>query len=286
MFLLRIIFTSIILLLATATFSKQYIPIVTSEGIYNEYLCLVDERDIATIKFYGGPCSKRVTVEILLIQQMLALGGFEHAIKLEPGYYNLKERKLIKSGLLLISIDSVWRNEAEAMKEDVYISPPLIRKNEYVAGFYSIEDNINFKNITSLTDIRKLAIVSSKHWTSDWEALNNALFTKVIHEPIWTAQAKMVNQNLADAMLLPFSNKSDMSYQFLDKVYKPIPNFLLRIPDSRHIIIAKKHPLGQKAYQALVTGMAILRENGVIVKAFQEAGLLNPNTEKWQQVNQ
>lgn len=171
------------------------------------------------------------------------------------------------------------------MAKEVYISPPLIRNNEYVAGFYTTKDNSNTQNITSTELLRKLTIVSSNLWTRDWLALQDAKFNNVIHEPIWNAQVKMVHQHLADALLLPFSNLKDMSYQFLGKTYHPIPNYLLRMPESRHVIISKKHPLGEQAYTALFKGMKILRDKGTIKRAFQESGLINQQVEKWQQVN-
>lgn len=263
----------------------ENLPIVTADDVYEEYLCLVDNRELMLIDDYSGKCSKRVTVEIILIQQMLALGGFQQPFKLEPGYYNLKERKLIKSGLLLVSVDSVWHSEAQAMKEFAYISPPIIRAGEFVAGFYTISTNEEILATKTLAELRELTIVSSKNWTNDWQALQQAKFTKVYHEPIWTSQAKMVEQKLADVMLIAFSNDEQMSYLFWNKLYKPIPNFFLRLSESRHIIISKKHPLGKQAYEALVKGMEILRARGTITKAYEQSGLFNKNIKSWQQAN-
>ncbi len=275
----------VLMFFSSAVVAEENLPIVTADDVYEEYLCLVANRELMSIDDYSGKCSKRVTVEIILIQQMLALGGFQYPFKLEPGYYNLKERKLIQSGLLLVSVDSVWHSEAQAMEEFVYISPAIIRAGEFVAGFYTIGSNEKLLATKTLADLRALAVVSSKNWTNDWQALQQAKFTQVYHEPIWTSQAKMVEQNLADVMLIPFSNDEELSYTFWQTQYKPIPNFFLRLPESRHFIISKKHPLGKQAYEALVKGMAILRAKGTITQAFQQSGLFNEKVKDWQQVN-
>lgn len=265
--------------------AEQELPIVVDENIYREYLCLVNGRDILAIEDFGGPCSKRVTVDIILIQQMLAIGGFKHKLQLEPGYYNLKERKLIKQGLLLVNFDSLWKNDAKRIQDDAFISPPIIREGEYIAGFYTTESNVDALSITSIGEFKNLSAVSSKFWTNDWQALKTIDFKELYHEPVWNSQAMMVKQKLADVMLIPFSNNIDMTYEFLEETYRPIPNFKLRLAQSRHIAISKSHPLGEQAYQALVKGMKILREKGRIVKAYHQAGLFNDALDSWQVVN-
>ncbi len=128
-------------------------------------------------------------------------------------------------------------------------------------------------------------LVSSKYWSNDWQALKQANFRQLYHEPVWNSQAMMVKQQLADVMLLPFSNEEGMTYEFLQETYRPIPNFRLPLAQSRHIAISNKHPLGKQAYQALIKGMKVLRAKRAIVKAYQQAGLFNNETADWQVVH-
>jgi hypothetical protein len=272
----------------TSTLFAKELPtltIVINEDVYRDYLCILANRSVLEVENYNGDCSRREVVEIILVQQMLALGGFEYQFILEPGYYNMKERKLIEKGLLLVNVDSVWENEANAMAKDVYILPALIRKGEYKAGFYTSADNHKVLSLTSVEQLKQLTVVSNKNWTVDWNSLTQAGFEKVFHEEQWMSQALLVKKHLIDAMLIPFSNKKDLSYSIKGIELKPIADFTFMLPESRHIIISKKHPLGKKTYEALLKGMEIMRSKRTIIKAFEHSGLFSPIVKDWVQVN-
>jgi hypothetical protein len=258
---------------------------VINEDVYRDYLCILNKQDVLTVKNYGGKCSRREVIEIILIQQMLALGGFEYEFLLDPVYYYKRERKLLEKGLLLISVDSIWQKEALSMEEYVFISPPLIRKKEYQAGFYASSNNSRILSTNSIDQLKRLSIVSNKHWTVDWNNLTKAGFERVIHEDEWMSQASLVNKHLIDIMLIPFSNNADLSYKIKNIELKPIPNFKFPLDESRHVIISKKHPLGSEAYQALIKGMKLMRAEGTITKAFKDSGLFNPAVTHWKKVD-
>jgi hypothetical protein len=237
------------------------------------------------VKDYGGKCSRREVVEIILVQQMLALGGFEYQFLLEPEYYNMRERKLLEKGLLLINVDSVWKSEAIAMESHVYISPPLIRKEEYHAGFYTSVTNEKVLSSNSISQLKRLSIVSNRDWTIDWKSLTKAGFERIVHEEQWMSQASLVKKHLVDVMLIPFSNADDLSYKIKNIELKPISNFKFPLNESRHVLISRKHPLGEQTYKALIKGMKIMRAKGLITKAFEQSGLFNSKTKDWQPVN-
>jgi hypothetical protein len=261
------------------------LTIVINEDVYRDYLCLLNNQDVLSVQEYSGECSRREVVEIILVQQMLALGGFEYQFILDPEYYNMRERKLLEKGILLISVDSVWQSEAMSMSEHVYISPPLIRKEEYQVGFYAAVDNETALASSSIEELKRLSIVSNRNWTVDWKYLNKAGFKKIEHEEEWMSQAALVNKHLVDLMLIPFSNKDDFSYKIKNIELKPIPNFKFSLYESRHVVISKKHPLGKEIYQALTKGMKIMRAKGTITKAFVHSGLFNYKVKGWQRVN-
>jgi hypothetical protein len=264
--------------------NKPSLPIATSEQVFRDYLCVVGQKSVLSLTHYGGSCSRREVAEIILVQQMLALGGFDYEFSLESGYYSLRERKLIRSGLLLIGIDSIWQSEANEMADDVYISPPIINAGEYQAGFYTSTHNDKVLATTSIKNLKALSVVSNKQWTIDWKTLKSTQFNHVKHEGTWLAQARLIEKELADVMLAPFSNRDDLSYNFKDILLTPIPGFLIELPESRHIIVSKKHPLGESAFNALIKGMEIMRNNGTITKAYEDAGFLNKNVKHWQVV--
>jgi hypothetical protein len=274
-------------LYTTTLFAKTIPPltIVINEDVYRDYLCVLNNQDVLMVKDYGGKCSRREVVEIILVQQMLALGGFEYQFLLEPEYYNMRERKLLEKGLLLINVDSVWQSEAIAMENYVYISPPLIRKEEYHAGFYTSATNVEVLSLNSIDQLKRLSIVSNRDWTIDWKNLTKAGFKRIVHEEQWMSQAALVKKHLIDVMLIPFSNADNLSYKIKNIELKPIPNFKFSLNESRHVLISKKHPLGEQTYKALIKGMKIMRDKGLITKAFEQSGLLNSKIKDWQRVN-
>jgi hypothetical protein len=54
---------------------------------------------------------------------------------------------------------------------------------------------------------------------------------------------------------------------------------------SRHFVISRKHPLGASTYSALETGLAKLRDNGTITRAYTEAGVFNERSKDWTPLN-
>jgi len=261
--------------------AKNAIPIVAQQHIYDDYLCLVKGREIKTINEYGGKCARREVTEVLLIQQILALGGFDYDFELEPGYYAQKDVKLLKSGMLLIGVDSFWSSQAKSLQKDVYITPALIEKGTYVAGLYTVEKNVKALSASTEQEIKKLSIISSKTWPVDWQLIQSLGFKNISHEVSWMTQAKLMKSKLVDIMLIPFSNEEDKSYVFLQTKFVPIPNIKISFPEGRHVLISKKHPLGKQAYEAFLKGMKIMKEKGAIEKAFNQSGLTREDVKDW-----
>ena len=83
---------------------------------------------------------------------------------------------------------------------------------------------------------------------------------------------RMVNIQWIDFILMPFNSTPDQSFT-MDKVHLvPVKNIGVVLKDSRHFVISKAHPKGQEAYLAINKGLKILRKQGAIVKAYQQAG--------------
>jgi hypothetical protein len=261
--------------------AKSTISIVAEQHIYDDYLCLVKGREIKTINEYGGKCARREVTEILLIQQMLALGGFDYDFELEPGYYAQKDVKLLKSGMLLVGVDSFWSSQAKLLQSDVYITPALIEEGSYVAGLYTVEGNTKALSASNERKIKNLSIISSKTWPVDWQLIQSLGFSNISHEVSWMTQAKLMRAKLVDVMLIPFSNEKDKSYVFLDTKFIPIPNVKVSFPEGRHVLISKKHPLGKQAYKAFLKGMKIMKASGAIEKAFKQSGLTREDVRDW-----
>jgi hypothetical protein len=260
---------------------SKTINIVVEEDIYNYAQSIINHRPILEVTDYRGEHAQRDVAEFILVQQALKLGGFEHEVAFSPGYYSVRIAELLGKGLVLISFDSVWSSTAQKIKEDVYISDPLIRKGEFWAGLYTSKNNKKALAVKTLDDFQKLSVVSCRAWQADWDALTRLKPASLLNENKWLSMTKLVHLGWVDATLAPF--RANYPFILRGKGYElvAIEGIKIALDDSRHILVSRKHPDGKKTFEALQKGLKILRENGTIEKAYHQVGFLNDHVKNW-----
>ena len=65
----------------------------------------------------------------------------------------------------------------------------------------------------------------------------------------------------------------------------PLLGKKLKLKGSRHFAISKRHPQSKKISEFLEKGVAELRENGLIEKAYRESGFFHKDVEGWELLN-
>ncbi|WP_286269351.1 hypothetical protein [Thalassotalea hakodatensis] len=248
------------------------IVISIRDDVYEDYQHFLNGRNVLDIKDFSGKTIRRDVVDMIIAQQALTLGGFKHTFKYHPGKLNFRNTKMIQQGTLLISFDSYWFADANALTEHVYISAPVIRKGEYVAGIYTSPNNKAVLAINSLDDLKQFTAISTPKWRTDWRTLESLPIKQLIREDEWLSQARLTNIQWVDFMLMAFHSTPDKSFT-LDKIHLvPVRNVGVVLNDSRHFVISKKHPLGQQAFIAINKGLTLLRKKQLITKAYTQAG--------------
>ena len=248
------------------------INIFIRDDVYNDYQKFVAGRDVLAITDFTGKNIRRDVVDMIIAQQALKLGGFNYDFSYSPGKVNFRNTRLLQTGRLLISFDSYWSSDANAIAADVYISNAVIRKGEYVAGIYTSIKNTAVLAIKKKKDLKKFTAVSTPKWRTDWATLKSLPLKKLIREDEWLSMARMVNIGWIDFMLMPFNSTTDKSFHLGKITLVPVKNIAIMLNDSRHFVISKKHPQGQAAFNAINIGLAKLRKQGAIVKAYRQAG--------------
>lgn len=255
----------------TAISNAQDIVIHIRDDVYEDYQKFVNERDVLSINNFTGAAIRRDVVDMIIAQQALRLGGFNYTFSYVPGKVNFRNTKMLESGNLLISFDSYWLADASTMSDHLYISAPVIRNGEYVAGIYTNPDNKGVLAITELKDLSEFTAISTPKWRTDWHTLSELPLKKLLREDEWLSMARMIHIGWVDFMLMPFNSTPDQSFT-LDQIrLVPVPNIGIELKDSRHFVISKKHPLGEEAIVAINKGLAILRERNAIVSAYTQA---------------
>jgi len=252
--------------------SSNDILIYIRDDVYEDYQNFVGKRDVLTIKNFSGKTVRRDVVDMIIAQQALQLGGFIYEFSYAPGKVNFRNTKMLQGGDLLISFDSYWKNDAQALADKLYISDPVIRDGEYVAGIYTSPNNQKVLNVKKLDDLKELTSISTPKWRTDWQTLQSLPLKELIKENSWLSMARMVNLQWVDFMLMPFNSTPDQSFT-MEKIHLvPVENIAIVLKDSRHFVISKLHPKGEAAYVAINKGLKMLREKGAITKAYTEAG--------------
>jgi len=263
----------------------EAILIYIRDDVYEDYLQFVDGRDVLAIDSFSGKNIRRDVVDMIIAQQALKLGGFDHTFKYAAGKLNFRNTKMLEVGRLLISFDSYWLADAKALSDKVYISAPVIRNGEYIAGIYTSPTNKAVLAIKKLDDLKQFTAVSTPKWRTDWLTLQSLPLKELIHEDEWLSQARMVNLAWIDFLLMSFNSTPDKSF-IMDKIHLvPVKNVAIQLNDSRHFVISSKHAYGKEALSAINLGLAILRKDKSINRAYTEAGFFI-NTKKIKILNE
>ncbi len=261
------------------------VPITIAEDIYQYAQEIIAEQKAWEVEDFSGPNSQREAIEFILLQKALTLGGSKLDFSFTTGNYNANKIKLLQSGLLLISFDSMWYSQILPLAKDLYISDPVIRKGEFWAGIYTATDNKKALSTTTIDDFKKLSVISNKNWHVDWQTLSQMTPNKLIHDEEWLSMAKLVSLKWVDVMLAPFTPEKPFSYQGKEYKIVAIDGVKIALNDSRHFIVSKKHPHSEETFKALQKGLKILRQRGTIVKAFTQSGLFNKELRTWHVLN-
>lgn len=259
------------LLLYSPYLFANKIDIYIRDDVYTDYLSFLDNRNVLDISNFSGPKIRRDVVDIIIAQQALALGGFDHQFRFYPGKANFRHTKMMQKGELLLSFDSYWLTDAKKLQNDLYISSAIIRNGEYLAGIYTGIKNKKTLAIKTLSDFNQLTAVSTPKWATDWETLKQLNVKSLIDEDEWFSMARMVDKGWVDFLLMPFNSTSDKSFKLKNITLVPVPNIAVLLKDSRHFLISKNHPEAKSAYKAINSGIEKLRKQKIITKAYTEA---------------
>lgn len=260
--------------LAVAQPDAAPIEIFIRDDVYEDYQKFVAGRDVLAITDFQSPFMRRDVADMVLLQQALALGGFQRTFSYLPGKVNFRNTKMLETGELLLSFDTYWLSDAKALADKVLISDAVIKKGQYLAGIYTSPKNTKALKLNTLADFNHLTAVSTPKWRTDWQTISALPLKQLVREDEWLSQARMVHMQWVDIMLMPFVNSKDGEYKLEQIHLKLVPKVAVLLDDSRHFVVSRQHPASVEAYSALQRGLAELEKNGRIQQLYREAGFL------------
>ncbi|MBU2970425.1 hypothetical protein KO527_13815 [Pseudoalteromonas sp. C2R02] len=251
---------------------------------YNEVLGSLSPLEIENFKPTSDGSHLEI-IEMIILQQALHLGGLKEPIIFEPhDMANLGEIAPIVDGTILMFGRSMWLQTSVDYQGSLYISEPVIKYGEFEAGLYYNIANKDLKDI-KIDALSEFKIVANPRWLADWRALLNSPMTMVNFIGPWENMIAMLDANIVDLMLVNFSVSNDLNMIFKDKLYQPINNLKIVLPDSRHFVVSKRHPRGKEVFEALQKGLTIMRKLGKIRKLYEQAGVMNSKVKNWDIIN-
>ena len=268
-----------------ANANGQPASILLAADVHEDYLDFVHGRDVLTIDDYSGPGSRRDVIEVVLFRQALDAGNWEGRVRFVAANSYQRIVKEIETGRSLASATSVWYADLALSPDHYHISVPVIENGQFEAGLYARPDNMKAMAARDLDAVKALRTVSNESWTADWNTLE-ALGLNELHSVVeWLPMVRMVDAGRVDFLLAPFQPTADFSLEVDGIRLLPIPGVKLGLQGSRHFGVSRRHPLGDRFFLALNTGLRALKATGRIERAYRESGFFNRRVADWTMLN-
>ncbi|MCP4324261.1 MAG: hypothetical protein GY787_20870 [Alteromonadales bacterium] len=262
---------------------REELIIVIPNDVKRDYDLFLAGRDPLGINEYGGLGSRRDVIEVVLIQQALALGGITDPIRFIVTSSHARIIKQVHSGKAVMSGNSIWYDLLND-RDLLYVSESIIENGQFEAGIYTILENQKALSAKTLLDVRSLTAVSSKAWIIDWQTLNAMEMSSLINTVKWSSMVKMVAKGRADFLLAPFQPSTDMSFTPEGIHLVPVPNIKIGLQGTRHFAVSKRHPKGKEVIKALDAGIKLMKEHGIVDKAYSDSGFFNAKVKDWKKL--
>lgn len=257
------------------------LKIIIEKNVLKDYKKFIQNDNPLNVIDFNKPGSRRSVVDFILFQQALFLGGYKTKYEFIVSPTSLRKLILVKEAKGITSSTSLWLYNLEKYKDNIYISHPVIRNNEFEAGLYTLSTNKKILNSKNLNDIQELTAISNKNWVPDWETLESLKLKRLISTLKWKQMTRMIKAKRGDFLLAPFQQTSDLSFETEGVKFLPIPNLKVGLKGSRHFAISKKYKNSKEILKSLNIGLKILIEKGTIKKAYTESGFFNKKVKKW-----
>ena len=240
-----------------------------------------------TFDDFSRPGNYRDLTDYLLLRRALALGGNRQPIEVRPWQAISYERMLadLRKGEITLFSNAIWREDILPTDKQLLITSPILNFGEMEAGLYMNPENPKLKKIKGQDDLQQLTAVTSRQWNPDWNALNKLNLLNLYDAVNFENMLRMVYRQRVDFMLIPFTATPDLHYEAIGIKLIPVPNVKIQLQGSRGWVVSKTNPLGTKTYTAIESGLAQLRKQGIISRAYREAGVINDQVKNWKVLN-
>ncbi|MFY7864530.1 MAG: hypothetical protein ACOVRJ_06785 [Roseateles sp.] len=265
----------------SAAQAGETLAMAAPADVLQDYELFIAGRDPLRLTDFSGSGTRRDVVELVLVQQALALGGWAEDVVFSAMPTDARLMKEIADARLMCSCTSYWLEDVRRSGGLLLASESLVEPGEFEAGLYVLPSNKRALAARTINDVRRLSAVSNRQWTVDWRTLELLGIFKREHVATWEVMPKMVAAGRVDFLLAPFQASPDLSLQVGELRLVPIPNLKIGLLGSRHFIVSAKHSRGAALLACLNLGLRQLRQSGILQKAYTESGFFNARVRAW-----
>ncbi len=255
-----------------------HVGVLTDAGLLTSYTEATHNKPCNEIDTYAYSNSTRTYTESLLICQALRLGGINPKFKFIEFPTEHRLLKSINEGKLHMMFSSTWLEDINP--EKVFYTDAIIDKGSFEKGIYTLPEHKKLLAVKNLEELTKYSALSNQSYHADWAALKQMdIRTYSVHK--WPLMFKMLQAGRADFLLAEFSPHEDMAIYTDDIKVIPVANMKIVLNSSRHVIVNKSLASAEVIFNALQSGLAKLKQQGVVNKAYKELGLFDPRVKNW-----
>lgn len=267
-------------LLPAATLAEPPLPALIPDDVLLDYQRFLAGRDATAVTDYGGPASRRDVVEVLLIHQALARQDRRLGLSLAPMPTSQRLQAELRIGHAACSATTYWREDFP-QPDGMLFSDAVLLEGEFEVGLYTVPGNARALAARNLADVRQLRVLSNNTWRVDWLTLEQLGIAGRQHVASWNLMPRMLQQGRADLLLAPFQSTPDLSMTVDGVRLVPVPGLKISMRGTRHYLVSATHPLGPRLLDQLNAGLAWLRQQSLVRRAYEQSGFFNVKVAGW-----
>lgn len=260
--------------------AEPLLPALIPDDVLRDYQRFLAGRDPAALGDYGGPQSRRDVVEVVLIHQALARQDRTLRLAMAPMPTSQRLQAELRIGHAACSATSYWREDFPE-PDGLLFSDPVLLDGEFEAGLYTTPTNRRALAARQLRDVQQLRVLCNSTWRVDWHTLRALGIADLQHVASWNLMPRMLQQERADLLLAPFQPTPDLAMVVDGIRLVPVPGLKVAMRGTRHYLVSATHALGPRLCQQLNAGLAALRREGRLRRAYEQSGFFNAQVAGW-----
>ncbi len=252
--------------------------VLVPQDVLRDYKMFVGGESPTAIRDFGGIYARRPVVELVLLLQALAEGGYDEQIVLRTTPDSAQTMRSLAAGEAHLSGVTQWEQDLAKFAPRIAQSSTLIRNGEYQLGIFSCKE----QPFSAEIDLSNLTVVADERSSVEWRALHFAGFKRLEASDNWHTRVRMVCLGRVDAVVAEFPSSVTMGFKAAGFSLKAVPDVKLVIEASRHYPVSSVAAGSKGVSFALNRGLKLIRRGGVVKRALLQSGFHHPKARKWQ----